>query len=79
MSVDMTQVNLGRNAFVVYREKQHALTYDGKPIPEWDALPADIQAAWDAAAMAVLAAVGWIHLTEKAAENADKAVGQQKE
>jgi hypothetical protein len=73
MSVDMTQVNLGRNAFVVYREKQHGTRTDGKPIPEWDQLPSVEREAWDAAAMAVLAAVGWVHLTEKTGDKADKA------
>jgi hypothetical protein len=41
---------LGQIAFEAYAKAKQGVTYDAKPIPEWDALGDDVRAAWDAAA-----------------------------
>ena len=50
------RIDLGRIAFESYRASCAGLTYDGKPIPEWDNLDGDREAtqqAWQAAGSAV--------------------------
>lgn len=44
---------LGRLAFEAYNNAKGGVTYDGKPIPPWDAVGDDVRAAWEAAAQAV--------------------------
>lgn len=50
---DETDKSLGQLAFEAYRAEGEPLTYDGKPIPEWDELHGDraaVQRKWQAAA-----------------------------
>jgi len=44
---------LGQVGFEAYNESKGGLTYDNKPIPPWAELPADVKAAWEAAAGAI--------------------------
>ncbi len=44
---------LGQTAYEQYVAKRHGLTYDGKRIPAWDEVGADIRNAWNAAAFRV--------------------------
>lgn len=44
---------LGRINFEAYRVQLKGLTYDGKPIPEWDGLTDAVRAGWVAGARAV--------------------------
>lgn len=46
---------LGRAAFEAYRLYVGGSTFDGRPIPEWDALTAMVRHGWQEAAMAVVA------------------------
>ena len=46
-------IDYGEIAFEAYRVYTDGLTYDKKPIPEWNALTAMVQGAWRAAAQAV--------------------------
>lgn len=48
---------LGRLAFESYGVAVGGKTYDGKPIPGWDAVTDAVRAGWSAAAAAVLADV----------------------
>jgi hypothetical protein len=52
-------INLGQIAYEAYRDTSHGKSlYSGKSIPEWRLMAPDIQAAWGAAAAAVIASVG---------------------
>lgn len=48
---------LARAAFDAYNAQAGGLTWDGKPIPPFDAVGERVQANWCAAVRAVLAAV----------------------
>lgn len=49
----MTNPTLGKISNDAYNASRNHLTHDGKPIPDWDALPEGIRAAWEASAQAV--------------------------
>lgn len=49
----MTPTQLGQQAYAAYGRSTQGLTYDGRPMPAWDALGATVQAAWIAAGRAV--------------------------
>lgn len=42
--------SLGKIAYEAYSENRNWKTYDDKPMPKWDELRPEIQAAWEAAA-----------------------------
>ena len=44
---------LGPTAYEAYKKQAGGLTYDGKPMPDWDALGAAVQTRWIAAGSAV--------------------------
>jgi hypothetical protein len=48
-----TPVSRGRSAYIAYGMQRNFRTYDDRPMPEWNALPDEIQRAWIAAAGAV--------------------------
>lgn len=50
----MDRVDLGRANYKAYGEAVGGKTWDGRPIPEWDALTPTIQAGWTAGADAVV-------------------------
>jgi hypothetical protein len=47
-------ITLGQIAFEAYSKRTKGRTYNGKSIPPWDELHADIQTAWMVAAQAVV-------------------------
>lgn len=49
---------LGQIAFEAYKESKDNVTYDSKPIPMWEELGTDVQAAWEKAAYAVRKEIG---------------------
>lgn len=53
---------LGRVAFQAYSANRGGKNHDGSKTPEWEALPAEIQHAWAAAARAAVD----FHKTESA-------------
>jgi hypothetical protein len=50
----MPDENLGRLAYKAYGGVTDFKNFQGDPMPEWDALPAKIREAWQAAAEAAL-------------------------
>jgi hypothetical protein len=49
----------GQQAYAAYRASaQQRSLISGAPLPDWAALPADIQTAWEAAGAAVIEAHG---------------------
>lgn len=53
----MSNKTAGQVAFEAYNQARGGVTFDGRPIPAWDDLHGDkaaIQAAWEAAATAVI-------------------------
>lgn len=57
--------NLGRIAYDAYRSMSHGLSLvSGQPIPEYDALPESIKAAWFAAGTAVYHHVLYVQGTQ---------------
>lgn len=49
--------SLGQIAFEAYADSKGGVTWDGKPIPPWEETGKDVQAAWEAAALAVVEAL----------------------
>lgn len=43
-----------RAGYVAYREQTGGLTFDGRPMPQWEELPVRITLAWAAAALAIV-------------------------
>lgn len=46
-------VTMGQLAFEAYNASKGGVTFDGRPIPKWEALGEDVRTAWSAAATAV--------------------------
>ena len=46
----------GKDLYIVYGSVTGFKNFQGNPMPEWEALPATIQAAWEAVAAAKAAA-----------------------
>lgn len=53
--MDIPNLTIGRICFEAYRTSVGNLTYDGKPIPPWEALTNgdQVRNAWEAGAQAV--------------------------
>lgn len=62
----------GQIAFEAYRTQMNGRTYDGKPIPQWHELHADVQTGWMVAAAAVVNTVAqaFIEHVKSKAQNA---------
>lgn len=54
MSVAYVITDLGEKAYRAYGESTGGKTFDGRDMPSWDDLGERIQAAWCAAAQAVV-------------------------
>lgn len=52
----MSDKSMGQRAFEAYNEAKGGRTYDGKPIPPWDAVGDDVRSAWERAAAVVVIA-----------------------
>ena len=75
----MAKKTLGQVGYEAYNMAKGGLTYDGKPIPAWDALTGEVglavQSAWEVAARAAAdemtgrwAPGGWIYYARRAVE-----------
>lgn len=60
-------ITLGQTAFEAYKRQVGGVTYDGKPIPDWENLTGGdkMRAAWEEAAQEVKAKVLLLELTKK--------------